>query len=83
MLKALFATTLLAAAFQAPGVTADELRAISLKDHAITIVDVRSAEAFALSHIAGAISVPGAKLKAGMTPPPELMKDREAYLYCT
>ena len=71
------------AAWQPAAVTPAQLRQIMLKDQAITIVDVRSPQAFAQSRLPGAINVPLAELRRGASPPAALRKDRAAYLYCT
>lgn len=74
---------LLAAALAASTVTAEQLRTISLKDRAITIVDVRGADAYAESHIYGAINIPASSIRNARKPHASLRKDREIYFYCT
>lgn len=79
----LLAATPASAAWEATRVTPAQLRQAMLKDQAITIVDVRSPQAFAESRLPGAINVPYAELRRGGKPPAALRKDRVAYLYCT
>lgn len=50
-----------------------------LKDGLVTVLDVRSAEEFALGHIPGAINIPVAELKRRLV---ELPKKQEIVAYC-
>ena len=84
MLKHFLAAAMAATTgFAAPTVTAEQLRVISLKDYAITIVDVRRADAYAESHIYGAINIPVSAIRNAKQPPAGLRKDRKTYFYCT
>lgn len=74
----------------APGVemiTAEELKAKMSGSQAVTIIDVRSSEAFAsaTSTIKGAIHFKTRKLKYRLQYPPlkDLPKDREIVTYCS
>jgi rhodanese-related sulfurtransferase/DNA-binding transcriptional ArsR family regulator len=59
-------------------VDADEL-ARRVRTGEVTVLDVRPAEEYRAGHIAGAISIPIAELKARLK---ELPKDREVVAYC-
>ena len=62
-----------------PRVTADEAHAMSQAGTAV-IVDVRTADAYAEAHAAGAISVPEGELADHVD---ELPKDKAIITYCT
>lgn len=59
-------------------VDADEL-ARRVRSGEVTVLDVRPAEEYRAGHIAGAVSIPVAELKARLK---ELRKDREVVAYC-
>lgn len=66
---------------EVPRVALEEARA-ALDSGAAVIVDVRSAEAYQASHVAGAVSIPLAEVEAN---PTGLALDREQWIitYCT
>lgn len=65
---------------EAPLVTAHALKARLDRGEQLVLVDVRSREAFAAEHIAGAMSRPKIDLVEGKPPLP---RDRPIALYCT
>jgi rhodanese-related sulfurtransferase len=87
------ALSALAIQAQTPGapavemITADELKAKLAGNQAVTIIDVRSSEAYAAAAqtIKGAIHFKGRKLKSRLAVPPlkDLPKDREIVTYCS
>jgi 3-mercaptopyruvate sulfurtransferase SseA len=64
---------------EAPRIMAAELMALAKKGEAV-LIDVRSADAYAASHIPGAINIPYNSLEARLG---ELPKEKLIGLYCT
>ena len=64
---------------EAPRMTAEEVKALVARGRAV-VVDVRSAEAYAAEHAAGALSIPLSGLAERLK---ELPKDKLIAAYCT
>src|SRR5262245_11361853 len=65
---------------QVPRITVDELKKL-MADQQVVVVDVRSADAYNIGHIKGAINLPVDKIRAGDYK--DLPRDKRVITYCS